>query len=88
MIHAFKAAGTRRPDGLQLLHSRKKRKTWVWDEYGEAMENDFHLASKKFRQTVRHLWKGEQGMAQVKGKLSKTEDIQSLNNGRNTLRSS
>lgn len=42
VIHVFKVAGTRRPDGLQLLRSRKK-KTWVWDEFGEAMEKELPI---------------------------------------------
>ena len=40
-------------------------KTRVWEEFGEAMEKDFRLASKKFWQTVRQLGKGKQGIAQA-----------------------
>ena len=29
-----------------------KAKTRVWEEFGEAMEKDFRLASRKFWQTV------------------------------------
>ena len=42
-----------------------KAKTQVWEEFGEAMEKDFRLASKKFWQTVRRLRKGKQGLAQA-----------------------
>ncbi len=41
--------GTRRPEGLQLQWSQKQ--TWVWEEYGEAVEKDFQLAPRKFWQT-------------------------------------
>ncbi len=27
-------------------------KTWVWEEFREAMEKDFQLASRKFWQTI------------------------------------
>ena len=57
-----------------------KAKTRVWEEFGEAMEKDFRLASKKFWQTVRRLRKGKQGLAQAvlsRGGelLTQTEDI-------------
>ena len=42
-----------------------KAKTRVWEEFGEAMEKDLRLASKKFWQTVRRLGKGKQGLAQA-----------------------
>ena len=35
-------------------------KTRVWEEFGEAMEEDYRLASKKFWQTVRRLRRGKQ----------------------------
>lgn len=35
-------------------------KTRAWEEFGEAMEKDYRLASKKFWQTVRRLRKGKQ----------------------------
>ncbi|GAA6085164.1 receptor-type tyrosine-protein phosphatase F-like, partial [Tachysurus ichikawai] len=35
-------------------------KTRVWEEFGEAMEKDYRLASKKFWQTVRRLRRGKQ----------------------------
>ncbi|KAI3367323.1 hypothetical protein L3Q82_008366 [Scortum barcoo] len=35
-------------------------KTRVWQEFGEAMEEDYQLASKKFWQTVRRLRRGKQ----------------------------
>jgi len=37
----------------------------VWEEFGEAMEKDFKLASRRFWQTVRRLRKGKQGLAQA-----------------------
>ncbi|KAK3572660.1 hypothetical protein QTP86_001628 [Hemibagrus guttatus] len=35
-------------------------KTQVWEEFGEAMENDYWTASGKLWQTVRHLRRGKQ----------------------------
>ncbi|KAK0145481.1 putative uncharacterized transposon-derived protein F52C9.6 [Merluccius polli] len=35
-------------------------KTWTWEEFGEAMENDFRTASKRFWTTIRHLRRGKQ----------------------------
>ncbi|KAK3508751.1 hypothetical protein QTP70_004231 [Hemibagrus guttatus] len=35
-------------------------KTRVWEEFGEAMEKDYRMASGKFWQTVRHLRRGKQ----------------------------
>ncbi|TWW74393.1 hypothetical protein D4764_14G0003960 [Takifugu flavidus] len=35
-------------------------KTRAWEEFGEAMENDFQTASKRFWTTIRHLRKGKQ----------------------------
>ncbi|KAK3517264.1 hypothetical protein QTP70_001756 [Hemibagrus guttatus] len=35
-------------------------KTWVWEEFGEAMEKDYQTASGKFWQTVWHLRRGKQ----------------------------
>ncbi|TWW66922.1 hypothetical protein D4764_20G0009540 [Takifugu flavidus] len=35
-------------------------KTWAWEEFGEAMENDFRTASKRFWTTIWHLRKGKQ----------------------------
>jgi len=42
--------GTGRPSGLQP----------GWEEFGEAMEKDYRLASKRFWQTVRRLRRGKQ----------------------------
>jgi len=55
-------------------------KTRVWEEFGEAMEKDFRLVSRKFWQTVRRLRKGKQVLAQAllsQGVelLTQTEDI-------------
>ncbi|TWW74365.1 R2 Retrovirus-related Pol polyprotein from type I retrotransposable element [Takifugu flavidus] len=35
-------------------------KTRAWEEFGEAMENDFQTASKRFWTTIRHLRRGKQ----------------------------
>lgn len=35
-------------------------KSWVWEEFSEAMEKDYRSASKKFWQTVRRLSRGKQ----------------------------
>ncbi|KAK3575581.1 hypothetical protein QTP86_030516 [Hemibagrus guttatus] len=35
-------------------------KTWVWEEFGEAMEKDYRTASGKFWQTIRRLRRGKQ----------------------------
>lgn len=39
-------------------------KTKVWEEFREAMEMDFRLATRKFWQTVRQSQKGKQGSAE------------------------
>ena len=58
-------------------------KAWVWEEFGEAMEKDFWLASRKFWQTVWCLRKGNQGLAQAVlscggEMLTQTDDIVGL----------
>ncbi|KAI3368718.1 hypothetical protein L3Q82_025413 [Scortum barcoo] len=56
-------------------------KTRVWEEFGEAMEEDYRSASKRFWQTVRRLRRGKQYSANtvysaVGGELlTSTEDI-------------
>ncbi|KAI3356861.1 hypothetical protein L3Q82_003510 [Scortum barcoo] len=55
-------------------------KTRVWEEFGEAMEEDYRSASKRFWQTVRRLRRGKQYSANTVysagGKLlTSTEDI-------------
>nr|XP_049618389.1 uncharacterized protein LOC125993656 isoform X1 [Syngnathus scovelli] len=35
-------------------------KTRAWEEFGEAMENDFRMASRKFWSTIRRLRRGKQ----------------------------
>ncbi|KAI3353352.1 hypothetical protein L3Q82_019887 [Scortum barcoo] len=40
-------------------------KTRVWEEFGEAMEEDYRSASKRFWQTVRRLRRGKQYSATV-----------------------
>jgi len=51
----------RRAEGSTVAEA----KTWVWEEFGEAMGKDFRLASKKFWQTVWRLRKEKQGLAQA-----------------------
>lgn len=46
-----------------------KAKSWVWKEFGEAMQKDFWLASKKFRQTV-GAQEGKAEVTQVVSKIS------------------
>ncbi|KAI3353374.1 hypothetical protein L3Q82_019912 [Scortum barcoo] len=55
-------------------------KTWVWEEFGEAMEEDYRSASKRFWQTVRRLRRGKQYSANTVYSaggelLTSTEDI-------------
>ncbi|KAI3377049.1 hypothetical protein L3Q82_000051 [Scortum barcoo] len=56
-------------------------KTRVWEEFGEAMEEDYHRsASKRFWQTVRRLRRGKQYSANTVYSaggelLTSTEDI-------------
>jgi len=69
-----------REAGRAVASAVTEAKTWVWEEFGEAMEKDFRLASRKFWQTVRRLRKGKQGLAQAvlcRGgeQLTQTEDI-------------
>ncbi|KAI3355489.1 hypothetical protein L3Q82_018327 [Scortum barcoo] len=40
-----------------------RQKTRVWEEFGEAMEEDYRSASKRFWQTVRRLRRGKQHSA-------------------------
>ncbi|KAI3353935.1 hypothetical protein L3Q82_005136 [Scortum barcoo] len=48
----------------QALQSARRTvleaKTRVWEEFGEAMEEDYRSASKRFWQTVRRLRRGKQ----------------------------
>ncbi|KAI3362807.1 hypothetical protein L3Q82_001854 [Scortum barcoo] len=37
-----------------------RQKTRVWEEFGEAMEEDYRSASKRFWQTIRRLRRGKQ----------------------------
>jgi len=65
----------------------------VWEEFREAMEKDFRLASRKFWQTIRRLSKGKQGLAQAvlsRGGelLTQTEYCLLSGSGKNTLRNS
>ncbi|KAI3358922.1 hypothetical protein L3Q82_015309 [Scortum barcoo] len=60
------ACGT--PDAVDRYRQAKQAtarmvleaKTRVWEEFGEAMEEDYRLASKRFWQTVRRLRRGKQ----------------------------
>ncbi|KAI3373757.1 hypothetical protein L3Q82_022339 [Scortum barcoo] len=58
-------------------------KTRVWEEFGEAMEEDYRSASKRFWQTVRRLRRGKQYSANTVYSaggelLTSTEDIVGL----------
>jgi len=65
-------------------------KTRVWEEFKEAMEKDFWLASRKFWQTVWQLSKGNQGLAQaLSGRRTADPDPGILLGcGKSTLRNS
>ncbi|KAI3363884.1 hypothetical protein L3Q82_001484 [Scortum barcoo] len=60
------ACGT--PDAVDRYRQAKQAaartvleaKTRVWEEFGEAMEEDYRSASKRFWQTVRRLRRGKQ----------------------------
>ncbi|KAI3360338.1 hypothetical protein L3Q82_014647 [Scortum barcoo] len=51
--------GTGRPSKPQPGQSWRQ-KLRVWEEFGEAMEEDYRSASKRFWQTVRRLRRGKQ----------------------------
>ena len=63
---AFLACGT--PEAADRYRQAKRSaasavteaKTRTWEEFGEAMENDFRTASKKFWSTIRRLRRGKQ----------------------------
>ncbi|KAI3373305.1 hypothetical protein L3Q82_006600 [Scortum barcoo] len=54
-----KLTGTGRPKQA-AARTVLEAKTRVWEEFGEAMEEDYRSASKRFWQTVRRLRKGKQ----------------------------
>ncbi|XP_054860769.1 uncharacterized protein LOC118470292 [Amphiprion ocellaris] len=67
---AFQAWSPEAADRYQLAKraaavTAAEAKTRVWEEFGEAMEKDFWLASRKFWQTVRRFRKGRQGFTQA-----------------------
>ncbi|KAK3510372.1 hypothetical protein QTP70_005671 [Hemibagrus guttatus] len=63
---AWLARGT--PEAAEAYRQAKRTtavvvseaKTWVWEEFGEAMEKDYRTASGKFWQTVWRLRRGKQ----------------------------
>ncbi|KAK3508748.1 hypothetical protein QTP70_004227 [Hemibagrus guttatus] len=63
---AWLARGT--PEAAEAYRKAKRTaagvvseaKTWIWEEFGEAMEKDYLTASGKFWQTVRRLRRGKQ----------------------------
>ncbi|KAI3376204.1 hypothetical protein L3Q82_016712 [Scortum barcoo] len=80
------ACGT--PDAVDRYQQAKQAaaravleaKTRVWEEFGEAMEEDYRSASKRFWQTVRRLRRGKQYSANTVYSaggelLTSTEDI-------------
>ena len=54
------AAGRYRRAKRDAASAVSEAKTRVWEEFGEAMENDFRLAPRRFWQTVRRLRRGKQ----------------------------
>ena len=62
----FLACGTPEAGGRYRQAKRSaavavtEAKTRTWEEFGEAMENDFRTASKRFWTTIRHLRWGKQ----------------------------
>lgn len=42
----------------------------MWDEFGKVIEQDFHLASSKFWQTIRWVRKRSQGFPQAVGQTA------------------
>ncbi|KAI3364980.1 hypothetical protein L3Q82_001146 [Scortum barcoo] len=52
--------GTGRPSKQAAARTVLEAKTRVWEEFSEAMEEDYQSALKKFWQTVRHLRRGKQ----------------------------
>ncbi|KAI3355742.1 hypothetical protein L3Q82_004210 [Scortum barcoo] len=90
------ACGT--PDAVDRYRQAKQAaartvleaKTRVWEEFGEAMEEDYRSASKRFWQTVRRLRRGKQYSANTVYSaggelLTSTGDIVQ-DGGRNTSR--
>ncbi|KAK3525984.1 hypothetical protein QTP70_011818 [Hemibagrus guttatus] len=63
---AWLARGT--PEAAEAYRQAKRTtavvvseaKTWVWEEFGEAMEKDYRMALRKFWQIVRRLRRGKQ----------------------------
>ncbi|KAI3361286.1 hypothetical protein L3Q82_013463 [Scortum barcoo] len=76
--------------GSQASHAARavlEAKTRVWEEFGEAMEEDYRSASKRFWQTVRRLRRGKQYSANTVYSaggelLTSTEDIVGPGSGR------
>ncbi|KAI3376044.1 hypothetical protein L3Q82_016570 [Scortum barcoo] len=52
--------GTSRPSKPCSPGRSWRQKLRVWEEFGEAMEEDYRSASKRFWQTVRRLRRGKQ----------------------------
>ncbi|KAK0144605.1 Craniofacial development protein 2 [Merluccius polli] len=54
------AAGRYRQAKRSAAVAVTEAKTRTWEEFGEAMENDFQMASKRFWTTIRRLRRGKQ----------------------------
>ncbi|KAI3359144.1 hypothetical protein L3Q82_002677 [Scortum barcoo] len=72
--------GTARQAKQAAARAVLEAKTRVWEEFGEAMEEDYRSASKRFWQTVRRLRRGKQYSANTVYSaggelLTSTEDI-------------
>ncbi|KAI3362445.1 hypothetical protein L3Q82_012252 [Scortum barcoo] len=75
-VDRYRQAGTKQAAARTVLEA----KTRVWEEFGEAMEEDYRSASKRFWQTVRRLRRGKQYSANTVYSaggelLTSTEDI-------------
>ncbi|KAK0156417.1 Craniofacial development protein 2 [Merluccius polli] len=56
----YKAAGRYRQAKRSAAVAVTEAKTRTWEEFGEAVENDFRTASKRFWTTIRRLRRGKQ----------------------------
>ncbi|KAI3352855.1 hypothetical protein L3Q82_019428 [Scortum barcoo] len=59
-LHCRRLTGTTGRPSKPAARTVLEAKTRVWEEFGEAMEEDYRSASKRFWQTVRRLRRGKQ----------------------------
>ncbi|KAI3369442.1 hypothetical protein L3Q82_007488 [Scortum barcoo] len=85
-VDRYRQAKQAAASGLMVLEA----KTRVWEEFGEAMEEDYRSASKRFWQTVRRLRRGKQYSANTVysagGELLTSTEGTLSDGGRNTSR--